>query len=868
MNAGVPSTQIKEGEMGRIVGVDGRYMGCLRKFYGMYETLDLDGVTGCGTIDTTGDGPSYMKAVTFQKRGTSTVYRGFVVRWDSQNDNTDEQIDLVYTANDGSSWTRLAIWAAGASNGITSALEIDCAVDRGYLYIYVDTKSPKTVYWTGSALTVVDSGPSSFASELNALTDPDTKAVDSSYNLSGNGIYKVAWRLYDSTRGIYSALSADLVVLMDVMKTTKATGTVIFNSGGGDGGIMVAGDIITINGRTYEYVDSGSAVTIASVGSPGTTAEHCQALADAINGDSSATVSAKAGTSTVLLEALVRGSAGNDYNLAEAEAGSNTTDIFVSDSTLTGGGVSSVDAERQCKAMLDFPNTILSGQSYAAFAALFDTVDVFRTIDLGDAFVAGQEGAVYHLEQTISVPGTEAGWNSLQVTIGTKPDASLPFQITYDPEKDVVVAPPQSGSIGRYQRITFTGQVASTDGGLDTLHSSLEHTSGEYFTTYNKRVGDVEEGRPLRYITAGDAMFILEPNAVIHVYKTTDLRPLQYTVLHRNRGLVGKGAAHAVGNTVFMISGTDLVTLNAVNGSMGVVSTVRRILAGDWRSTLSTIESAYDSYMGASFFLNPSRSEMIVLWHTTRQITMLEGANFVTCSQTVDVEGDGKTRAYFITDTGLIVRPDFTRAGTGTMWGLATGTTLDGTTTTASSAGTHCLDSGATFHADMVGCLLYWTSGDNAGEAVEISGEASGDLTTAAASNAVAIGDRYSISPVPFKVKAWPLQMEPSFVSEGVNPFKRWILKGVQLSVGSLSGFTSNDNSYWRVGAYRNGGSTIETATTEVDVDANPSDSAGSFVVDGISVEPYLEQISCGTNFELEMAEMSVVVGDSRNVTA
>jgi hypothetical protein len=309
--------------------------------------------------------------------------------------------------------------------------------------------------------------------------------------------------------------------------------------------------------------------------------------------------------------------------------------------------------------------------------------------------------------------------------------------------------------------------------------------------------------------------------------------------------------------------------VDAGNGQMQQISNLNRVLLGSWLADLPDVESCYDSHMNASFFLNPNDSEMIILWHSTKAVTLLEGANFVTCSSTTDITAasNKKTRAYFITDTGLIVTPDYLRAGTGTMWGLAAGTTLDGTTTSISAAKTHCIDSGATFHADMVGCLLYWTYGDNAGEAVEISAVASGDITTAAATNAVAIGDRYSISPIKVGIKAWPLQ-KVSYGEELIEPFVRKTIKAITLDVGELSGFTSNDNAYWRLGAYRNGGSSIESATAFASMDANPSDSAGAFTVDGIDVEPYIEQISCGTDFELENAEIWAIINKTRKVTA
>jgi hypothetical protein len=448
MDASVPETQVKPGTFGRLVGVDGRFNGCLRKYYGNKKVLDLDDVSGMGDIDAY-DGPSYLKKVTWQKRNTSTIYHGFVVKWDSQDDTDDEQVDLIYTDDAGSSWTKLAIHAAGSS--ISDTTEIDCAVDGAYLMIAVEGLATKTVYWTGSAVTCVSSGPGNFDEALGALTK-NTTAVDSSYYLSGEGRYQIAWRFYDSTRGIYSALSDPVTITLDHMKTTKATATISFASGGGDSGLMATGDIFTINGRTYEYVDAGSDVTIGGASSA-TIASHAEALADAINGDTSAVVTATAQSTSVLLEAIARGSGGNAYTLSVTEVSPNTDDISVSGATLSGGGAITTEPEKNCKIVLDFPaNTaVVTGEAYADFDALFDTIDIFRTIDLGDSVTS--TGAIFYLEQTIAETGnwaTSGTFDSMTVSVGTVTDEALPFLTMYDPEKDIIAAPPQSGTIGRY----------------------------------------------------------------------------------------------------------------------------------------------------------------------------------------------------------------------------------------------------------------------------------------------------------------------------------------------------------------------------------------------------------------------------------
>ncbi len=813
MDQSVPSNQVKPGSFGRLSGIDGRFYGGLRKFYGMKEVLDLDdeAVIDMGAIDTY-SGPSFFRYVTFQKRNTSTVYRGFVIRWDNANSLTDQQIDLIYTLDNGTNWLKLVIWASGTGNGITSSLEIDCAVSAGYLLVAVDTKATKTVYWNDTALVAVDSGPGNFDTELTAPT-LNTSAVDTNFQLRGTGTYQIAYRFYDSKRGIYSALSAPLVVHLDHLKTTKAVGTISFASGG----------------------------------------------------DSAGTVTAPALYSSFLVEALGRGTAGNAYGLSVVEVEPNADDISVSGSTLPGGGVVTAEAETQVKITLDFPaHGSVGGGDYTEFGALFDTLDIFRTIDLGDT--TATQGAIFYLEQTIAKAGnwaTSGDWDSLTVDVGTLVDEALPFQTMYDPEKDVVAAPPQSGTIGRYSNLTFMAQATSVDGGYDTLSSSPEHISPEYFSTYNKRVGDPEDGRPLRFIAAGDSLFQLGYNAVIHIFKSGKLKPLQFSRLHRKRGIVGKEVAHSSGNSVFMITGLGLVILNAADGSMASITAADRVIFDDWKSEISTVGSCYDSLMNASFFLNPTRREMVVLWHSTQMCSMIDGANFVAATSGPDISAGKNDRAYFITATGLIVSPDNLEAGSGTMWDLSSGYTLNGTATATSA--TTLTDANATLNDDMKGARLYMTSGENAGDSREI---ATIDNTTGVKEvtftvdfdNDITTGDTYAVSPVPFSLRAWAFQVEE------LSRFNRWITSGVALKARKLSGFDSISNDKWRVGAYRNGGTSIESTVAYPSVDSNPADSAEALNVEGIDLEPYIEQIASGVKFELTDVEFSVSLTDSRKV--
>ena len=872
LNTRVPPNQIAANECSELYGVDGRYTGCLRKFYGMTETVRFAEVTGMEAVDDYA-GVSFMQQVTFQKRGTSTTYRGFVVRWDALNDVANLEVCLVYTVNNGSSWTRLAIWS-GAATGISGSSDIECIMDRGYLMVAVDGKATKTVYWTGSALTVVDSGPGSFGVELAVMTETaGTQLENASYYLRGDGAYMVAWRFYDSTRGIFSGLSGLTTVIMNVPKLNKAYGAVAFNASGGNSGLFIDGDKVTVNGRVFE-ADNNSAITghvAVTITGLTTITQHAQALADAVNGDSAnCACKARAESASVYVEALAAGTTGNSYTLSKTEAGASTDDLTVSGTTLSGGGVATTDYVSQCKVTLDFPanGAVVSGKVYADFAALFDTVQVLRSIDLGSS-IASQAGAILHVEQSITKAGswaTSGAWDSLQVTIGTVPDEALPVYEMYDPEEDILEVPPQSGTIGRYQGITFMAQAQSASNPYDTKHSSLNHVSPEYFTTYNTWKGDPNRGRPLRYLQAGDSMFILCPSGITHVYKSSQTKPLQFVDIAAKMGLDAKWAAHSVGNSIVFIAGNSIAMMSGNDANIATVSAFTRTLNDDWVSDIASyVSSGYDKKLKASFFLDSNRHEMLALWHETGGVSMFKAAPFAWMTGGPSIATGKDTQVYFVTAKGLVVTPDLTATGGGTMTGLSASFTLNGS---ASSTGTDTItDSAATFHADMIGSYVFLISGSNAGSCKLISGVDVGNkkLTAASAFNStVQPGDKYAVSPVYFGARLAPIrQMDIPTV---LLSFSRVKTDRIQVKSRRISGLTTDVNDAVRVGVYRNSGAALESVTAEVDLTTNPAEAAENLVIDGIDIEPYIEYIGSGTKFEITDVGIDVVVTETRKV--
>ena len=85
------------------------------------------------------------------------------------------------------------------------------------------------------------------------------------------------------------------------------------------------------------------------------------------------------------------------------------------------------------------------------------------------------------------------------------------------------------------------------------------------------------------------------------------------------------------------------------------------------------------------------------------------------------------------------------------------------------------------------------------------------------------------------------------------------------LKVRGISGFSSIPTDKWRVSAYRNSSTSLEATEAYPNVDENPPDSAEALNIDGIDIEPYIEQIASGVKFELTDAEFALVLSDSRD---
>jgi hypothetical protein len=223
----------------------------------------------------------------------------------------------------------------------------------------------------------------------------------------------------------------------------------------------------------------------------------------------------------------------------------------------------------------------------------------------------------------------------------------------------------------------------------------------------------------------------------------------------------------------------------------------------------------------------------------------------------------------FVTNTGLVVMADLANTGTGTMNNIAASTanTLNGVTTTASATG-HIIDDDAVFDATVIGAMVYICDGTAVGTWLTVTAQSDGDLSTDGATS-IPIGSRYAVSPILFRARMWSIPTPPDPYSDFplCAGFVRKVMTGIGIAVQALVGITSNPNRYWRLGAFANGSDVLLAEHSTLELNENTSESFAPVSVAGSSVEPYIEQCSSTTLFELTGVEIGTTMSISKKVS-
>lgn len=726
LNRRMLSKRLQVGELSTCTGVDGRFLGSLKTFPGMssYLNTGLSGVTG-------------MWYVRLQKGTANYTLRGFLIRHLSGGNHV-----LSYYYYDEETVAQAHYDLAAIT--VTATTRISVSGPNKYAYIAIDGQAPQTMYWdagtslvTHAAMGVgaafVDGG----AGVAAPVYDAGTGEVVGGYLHAGT--FTFAYRYYNPTRGLYTALSGE---------------------------------------TTRTVVDA------------------------------------------------------------------------------TAAGVK-----------INFTNP--DGTPARAYAAGYRKLQVFRTIS-AEVGGSSQAAGMFRLETVYDLDAGADCWPAA-VTVGTLTDDALLWQDVYYPEWEDVGVPPQSGAVAFFDGVTFMGSD-TTAGSANTqiVWSQVAKSNPEAFnTTTGSYTWDSTDGRVVRFVRAGDFLFVFTEGAAYRVAKSGT--NLLFTRMHSGRSLVNDAAAHELGRDIFAVTDLGVSIFDGVSGAMQTIGALDRLVLETWVANKSSLFVTADAMLGCSFVVNPTLQDAAVVWHATGAVSMLEDCDFVAAATGPHpvLTGGGRSRAFFVTVDGQILYPDASGTMNGSMRGLVPASvTVNGAATAFGASTITMLTSVGWTTAALKGAQLYvWSAaneeiGPQAKTIVSVGGTGDHTITvTPAFSPAVAVGDKFTIAPVPFKVTAWPAP-----AAGAPAEFGRRIVKIMGVSLARLTGASGNANARLRMGMCRNLEVVPAAGCKFVTASETTADNFAYINIDGVSLEPYVEAISAGLGFELLAVDADVTISVSRSM--
>ena len=331
--------------------------------------------------------------------------------------------------------------------------------------------------------------------------------------------------------------------------------------------------------------------------------------------------------------------------------------------------------------------------------------------------------------------------------------------------------------------------------------------------------------------------------------------------LQSRLGGVSRFGCAGVANSLFIVTTSGLKQIDGNTGAINSVTVLDRVLLDDseWAGSLADVRVEFDAKIGALILLNTTKKEAYLLWESTGAVTKLEDVPWTHLTAGPEVIEDGPSRAYWVTDNGLVHVIDGQREMAGrSMCGILTGETVNGTFT-AGTTTTNVADSAATFPTGCAGFTMHILSGDLLGETAVISSRDSDvQLTVATLSGTPAVGDRYSIAPIITRL-VLPVMVGATGQSD---PFTRKICKTFMASFSDLGGHTgtSDVNGKFRFGVKQ---MSTDLGSVEANFNIVPDKTAAALNRASTRLFPYLEFKAGNQDYELQSIVVKGVLGSS-----
>lgn len=358
---------------------------------------------------------------------------------------------------------------------------------------------------------------------------------------------------------------------------------------------------------------------------------------------------------------------------------------------------------------------------------------------------------------------------------------------------------------------------------------------------------------------AGDHLFGVTNAGVYRITRSGS--SLTTNRLQFRLGGVSRFGCTGVGNSLFIVTSSGLKQIDGNTGAINSVTVLDRILLDDseWAGSLTNVHVEFDAKLGALILLNTTKKEAYILWESTGAITKLEDLPWTHLTAGPDVMTNGASRAYWVTDTGLVHVIDAAREMAGrSMCGILVDETVNGTFT-AGTTTTNIADSTATFPTGCAGFTMHILSGDLLGEtAIITSRDSATQLTVPALSGTPAVGDRYSIAPVVTRL------VLPVLVGATgqPDPFTRKTTKSFMAAFSDLGGHTGTTDTN---GKFRYGVKQMDTDLGSVEADFNivPDKTAAALNRATTRPFPYVEFKAGNQDWELQSIIVKGILGSS-----
>jgi len=323
-----------------------------------------------------------------------------------------------------------------------------------------------------------------------------------------------------------------------------------------------------------------------------------------------------------------------------------------------------------------------------------------------------------------------------------------------------------------------------------------------------RRLPDLSD-KVVNLIKADPFLAVFLQNSFLRIHRSGSR--LAVDVFHNQHGAVGRYGIVAFGTNVYAVSPVGILLADLTTGQIDVLGATQHFFdeTGRWRNDLEFIKAGYDPQLGALMFLNPVKSEMLLLWLNYGVMSHLVDVPFSDMTMGVDIRTGGLKRILFL-ESSISTNVGVYEADAGRT-GLSRTTIAHKTTT----GGNPIAFNGVVLSATA--SSITWTSAtygrpdaDQAGHFVRIldangnpkgdprriasvsSGSPASSVTISGTFSSIPIaGDRFALCGIPLRMTLWPFN-DPS--SPIPNMFRVMTTRAIGAFIANLFGDTGAAN--------------------------------------------------------------------------